>query len=375
MYDMEVVQQALQVDGFKITVCRWLGFYTVIRFKEDEHIPIFWDLKQSLLKPWFTNIDTVDNFMNKKKLRVCVRKEGIPLMALVVYQTFLRRSPFHLRVKRFGCKFQSSSLMMRDVGSIKSSRRAPLTSTLGDFTRADPLIEVPVEADSGSFDSSKQRLSLELAFDPSSGLYSIKPKSLRYFSCLNSLSPGLCLVNNKLGLNNKLGKSGSLPGQDSEKGRSKRGLVCPRKILQGHNDCKKNRLQKRTSEYKHKTDKEEEARGGGARLIDRSSSTPFMTFYVALMCCNMEKPKQFSRNRCVWECPVVGELKLNVDDVVVGGLWVVILLGRSEGQILRNVVATDYAIKLQKYLLVLKIGVLFDKLRKIVSGLCLVSAR
>ncbi|KAK8621644.1 hypothetical protein V6N13_081077 [Hibiscus sabdariffa] len=168
--------------------------------------------------------------MNKKKLRVCVRKEGIPLMALVVYQTFLRRSPFHLRVKRFGCKFQSSSLMMRDVGSIKSSRRAPL------------------------------RLSLELAFDPSSGLYSIKPKSLRYFSCLNSLSPGLCLVNNKLGLNNKLGKSGSLPGQDSEKGRSKRGLVCPRKILQGHNDCKKNRLQKRTSEYKHKTDKEEEAR-------------------------------------------------------------------------------------------------------------------
>ncbi|KAK8564991.1 hypothetical protein V6N12_058567 [Hibiscus sabdariffa] len=87
MYDTELVQQALQADGFKITVCQWLGFYAVIRFEEEEQIPIFWDLKESLLKSWFTDIDTVDNFMNKKKFRVWVRIEGMPLMAWIEEET------------------------------------------------------------------------------------------------------------------------------------------------------------------------------------------------------------------------------------------------------------------------------------------------
>ncbi|KAK8480123.1 hypothetical protein V6N12_013131 [Hibiscus sabdariffa] len=294
MYDTELVQQALQTDDFKITVSQWSGFYVVIIFEEDEQIPIFWDLKESLLKTWFTDIDNVDNFMNKKKLRVWVHTEGMPLMAwqesmfniigsrwgnvIWIEEETLKRlrfdgaqqsnNPFgkltRETTKAADCNvFGNSEKLWSDGGFINNlegvfprvipnergvgptlgetqedgldTLGSSQTSTLGGSTGADPLIEVPVDADLGSFDSSKRSLSVEPVFDPRTGLYSIRPKSLRYLSCLNSFPPGLCLVNNKVGLNNKMGKSGSSSGQDSDK----RGLVCPRKSLQGHTKSKK----------------------------------------------------------------------------------------------------------------------------------------
>ncbi|KAK8670921.1 hypothetical protein V6N13_037533 [Hibiscus sabdariffa] len=42
---------------------------------------IFWDLKESYLKSWFTDIDTVENFMKARKLLVWVCLEGLPLVA------------------------------------------------------------------------------------------------------------------------------------------------------------------------------------------------------------------------------------------------------------------------------------------------------
>ncbi|KAK9004251.1 hypothetical protein V6N11_002057 [Hibiscus sabdariffa] len=295
MYDIELVQQALQVDGFKITVSRWSGFYAVIRFEEEEQIPIFWDLKESLLKSWFTDIDTVDNFMNKKKLRVWVRIEGMPLMAWQesVFNTIGSRWGNVIRIEEETVKrlrfdgarillgvsclsdvpptaaisFEGEIFWLRisiaefddercwidqeqpnsPVGKLtRETTKAADCNVLGNrkSTGEDSLIEVPIDADLGSFDSSKQSLSAEPTFDPSSGLYSIRPKSLRYLSCLNSLPSGLCLVNNKVGLNNKLGKSGSHPGHV----RDKRGLVGPRRSLKGQSNSKMVRCQKRDSE-------------------------------------------------------------------------------------------------------------------------------
>ncbi|KAK8626247.1 hypothetical protein V6N13_133898 [Hibiscus sabdariffa] len=81
MYDAEVVQQFLQSEGFKVKVSCWYGFYAIIRFEEEEHIDIFWDLKDSLLKPWFSDIDSMEKFMKSKKLRIWVCIEGFPLHA------------------------------------------------------------------------------------------------------------------------------------------------------------------------------------------------------------------------------------------------------------------------------------------------------
>ncbi|KAK8701743.1 hypothetical protein V6N13_020122 [Hibiscus sabdariffa] len=299
-----------KVDALREDVQDGTSFYAVIRFEEEEQIPIFWDLKESLLKSWFTDIDTVDNFMNKKKFRVWVRIEGMPLMAWIEEETAKKLrfdgarillgvsclsdvpltaaisfegESFWLRISIV--EFEDESEKLQSEGGFinnlegVSPRALPnergdgptlgetqedgldnlgssQTITLGGSAGAVPLIEVPVKIVSGSFDSSKRSLSVEPVFDPSSGLYSIRPKSLRYLSCLNSFSLGLCLVNNKVGLNNKLGKTGSSSGQDSDK----RGLACPRKSLQGHTNSKKVRCQTRASEQNHKIDKEEEAR-------------------------------------------------------------------------------------------------------------------
>ncbi|KAK9000970.1 hypothetical protein V6N11_082764 [Hibiscus sabdariffa] len=81
MYDTKFVQQALVSDGFRVKVCLWSGFYAIICFEEEKQMAIFWDMKEMLLNSWFTDIDNLDNFMNKKKLRVWVCVQGMPLMA------------------------------------------------------------------------------------------------------------------------------------------------------------------------------------------------------------------------------------------------------------------------------------------------------
>ncbi|KAK8990187.1 hypothetical protein V6N11_008702 [Hibiscus sabdariffa] len=81
MYDASFVQQMLTLEGFKVKVSCWSGYYVIISFEEEEQIEIFWDLKESVLKPWLVDIDTVENFMIQKKLRVWVSLEGLPLEA------------------------------------------------------------------------------------------------------------------------------------------------------------------------------------------------------------------------------------------------------------------------------------------------------
>ncbi|KAK8533846.1 hypothetical protein V6N13_028464 [Hibiscus sabdariffa] len=81
MYDANFVEQALKSEGFKVKVSPWSGFFVIIHFVEQEQIQIFWDLKASLLKSWFVNIDTVEHFSSEKKLKVWVTLENLPLVA------------------------------------------------------------------------------------------------------------------------------------------------------------------------------------------------------------------------------------------------------------------------------------------------------
>ncbi|KAK8681874.1 hypothetical protein V6N13_054273 [Hibiscus sabdariffa] len=81
MYDASFVQQMLTLEGFKVKVSCWSGYYVIISFEEEEQIEIFWDLKESVLKPWLVDIDIVENFMIQKKIRVWVSLEGLLLEA------------------------------------------------------------------------------------------------------------------------------------------------------------------------------------------------------------------------------------------------------------------------------------------------------
>ncbi|KAK8637240.1 hypothetical protein V6N13_064664 [Hibiscus sabdariffa] len=79
MYVHSFVQQILQSEGFEVKVSSWSGVYSIIQFEVVEQLEIFWDLKESMLKDWFCDIDSVENFMNEKKLRVWACIEGLPL--------------------------------------------------------------------------------------------------------------------------------------------------------------------------------------------------------------------------------------------------------------------------------------------------------
>ncbi|KAK8482298.1 hypothetical protein V6N11_084144 [Hibiscus sabdariffa] len=81
MYSVEIVQEELKSEGFNIKVCYWSGFYVIIQCLEEEQVQIFWDLRQSLMDSWFDDIDTVDNFLAKKKLKIWINIEGLPMAA------------------------------------------------------------------------------------------------------------------------------------------------------------------------------------------------------------------------------------------------------------------------------------------------------
>ncbi|KAK9027665.1 hypothetical protein V6N11_067489 [Hibiscus sabdariffa] len=81
MYDAGFVQQVMCSEGFKVKVCQWFGYYAIIWFEEEEHIEIFWDLRNSTLKVWFDDVDTVENFSSSQKLWVWLSIEGLPLEA------------------------------------------------------------------------------------------------------------------------------------------------------------------------------------------------------------------------------------------------------------------------------------------------------
>ncbi|KAK8697394.1 hypothetical protein V6N13_113545 [Hibiscus sabdariffa] len=69
----------------------------VLKFDEEEQIDIFWELKDTILKPWFSDIDTVANFMEAKKLlikRLDVARILIGVKCLSVIPHFL-----HIKVE------------------------------------------------------------------------------------------------------------------------------------------------------------------------------------------------------------------------------------------------------------------------------------
>ncbi|KAL4289621.1 hypothetical protein GQ457_14G017990 [Hibiscus cannabinus] len=85
--------------------------------------------------------------------------------------------------------------------------------------KSNSLVEVQVEDESGSLESSSQSVSIEPCFDPSTGLYSVRPKILKGFNNFKLLSPGLYL--NKSWRSLELGKADGSILESSRKGLKK----------------------------------------------------------------------------------------------------------------------------------------------------------
>ncbi|KAL4313034.1 hypothetical protein GQ457_01G003880 [Hibiscus cannabinus] len=101
MYDANFVQEILRSEGFKVKVSVWSGSYVIIQFEEEEQLPIFWDLKNSMLRDWFDDIDTVDHFSDNKKQKVWVNLENVPLEVWndVVFESIVNRWGSVIRIE------------------------------------------------------------------------------------------------------------------------------------------------------------------------------------------------------------------------------------------------------------------------------------
>ncbi|KAK8526154.1 hypothetical protein V6N13_017212 [Hibiscus sabdariffa] len=108
MYDATFVQQSLLSEGFRVKVSVWSGYYVLVHFEEEEQLSICWDLKESMLKSWFDDIDSMESFSKNKKLKVWVIFENFPLVAW-------NENIFTAIVKRWGCFLKVDDETLRRI--------------------------------------------------------------------------------------------------------------------------------------------------------------------------------------------------------------------------------------------------------------------
>ncbi|KAK9042827.1 hypothetical protein V6N11_071182 [Hibiscus sabdariffa] len=62
MYNPDVVQTSLRVDGFEVVVCPWHGLLVVIRVSSLLERQRLWETRRELLNLWFDELEILDGF-------------------------------------------------------------------------------------------------------------------------------------------------------------------------------------------------------------------------------------------------------------------------------------------------------------------------
>ncbi|GMJ11561.1 hypothetical protein HRI_004825300 [Hibiscus trionum] len=79
MYNAEVVQDALRSDGFNATVCTWNGLLSVIRADSEATKNKIWEVREELLRIWFDELEFLQGFEGKMRVKVLVELKNVPL--------------------------------------------------------------------------------------------------------------------------------------------------------------------------------------------------------------------------------------------------------------------------------------------------------
>ncbi|KAL4282967.1 hypothetical protein GQ457_16G007830 [Hibiscus cannabinus] len=79
MYNIDIVQDALISDGFQATVCQWYGLLSVIRFPNKEERDRCWNFRGDMLKLWFDELELLEGFEGKRKIKTWVKLIDVPL--------------------------------------------------------------------------------------------------------------------------------------------------------------------------------------------------------------------------------------------------------------------------------------------------------
>ncbi|GMJ04216.1 hypothetical protein HRI_004090800 [Hibiscus trionum] len=79
MYNLELVQDALQSDGVSAKVSSWYGMLVVIQFTSAEEMQSIWARREEMLRLWFDQFELLEGFKGKRKLKLWVVLQDVPL--------------------------------------------------------------------------------------------------------------------------------------------------------------------------------------------------------------------------------------------------------------------------------------------------------
>ncbi|KAL4279661.1 hypothetical protein GQ457_03G013330 [Hibiscus cannabinus] len=81
MYNVDLVKEALMSDGLKTEVCPWYEQTVVLKFTNNIDRNRCWRERGELLRLWFQELEFLEGFESKKKVKTWVNLHDVPLCA------------------------------------------------------------------------------------------------------------------------------------------------------------------------------------------------------------------------------------------------------------------------------------------------------
>ncbi|GMJ13339.1 hypothetical protein HRI_005003100 [Hibiscus trionum] len=79
MYNVEMVQEGLVSDGFQAQLCPWYDLLVVIHCHSKTERDRCWTNREELLRLWFEELELLEGYEGKKKVKATVRLFDVPL--------------------------------------------------------------------------------------------------------------------------------------------------------------------------------------------------------------------------------------------------------------------------------------------------------
>ncbi|KAL4313036.1 hypothetical protein GQ457_01G021850 [Hibiscus cannabinus] len=95
MFNEDIVKQAMESDGFPAIICPWFGQTVVLRFPNKKECLKCWSVRDELLRVWFQDLEFLEGFDGKRKVKIWVKLHDVPLS---VWNTKF----FHKVISRWG---------------------------------------------------------------------------------------------------------------------------------------------------------------------------------------------------------------------------------------------------------------------------------
>ncbi|GMI65150.1 hypothetical protein HRI_000184300 [Hibiscus trionum] len=79
MYNVNLVQDALNSEGLGVQVCPWFGLLAIIRCNNSETLTRCWERRADLIGSWFVELEMLEGYEGKREVKTWVTLKDVPL--------------------------------------------------------------------------------------------------------------------------------------------------------------------------------------------------------------------------------------------------------------------------------------------------------